>query len=460
MILTLMLLLAAIIPAGLAEEIPQDPFEEIIAEFKDGEVADPYQIVTKPARVTGWVNVRWAPSRKATILATYPAKTVLTVIAETPNWLQVEDEETDIVGFIHKSDTADPSDLKADRTITPTVTDSGKTNLGVIDINGAFSLQCKMADGYAIQHLKSTSDQMVALISSDDPQKPMLQLSVGFDEAYASVERLNDLDEEELAKLEKTFTDADPMVEISYGDTGLGTRLMIAHLNEDDTDFLDFMSIYKGYFVECVMVPSYEAEDKNLTEEQVAMCIEFLTEMDFVPAESTGAEDEISGRKYITNLVDYDPEANTVQAIVMHTVTLDEDTVNALKAGDTLEYGTVGDRIEIESLEKDEDGVITINNDITLVNYGGEYHIYFWELEYLEELTRLTLEIPDSLVVLDGIDQETGVVVDPPKELSVEEFKAMLASEEYPDFATDNVWVTFDDNGQMAAVERFFSPAQ
>ena len=36
----------------------------------------------------------------------------------------------------------------------------------------------------------------------------------------------------------------------------------------------------------------------------------------------------------------------------------------------------------------------------------------------------------------------------------------MLAAGGFPDFATDNNWVTFDENGEMVSVERFYSPAQ
>ena len=463
MIVVLMLMLAAIIPAGMAEEVQEyslDPFEEIYNEFMKSENVTPYTLVARPSRVTGWVDLRFAPSSYSPVMAVLPAKTEMTVLMETPNWLQVRDELTGGVGYVNRKFTAEAAEETVGITATPVVTENGKTNLGVIDINGAFSLQCKIADGYQIQLIKSSGDQVLAKVLPEDPMKPFLQLSVAFDEAYASVERLNDLSDEELAKLEKTFTDNDPMVQFSYSDTGLGTRLMIAHLSEDDLEYVDFLSIYKGYFVECALVPSLELEESKLTEEQIRMCIDFLTEMDFVPAEAAEAAQAVRDSMYITNLMDYNPEDNTVLAIVMHTVTLDEDTVKALKTGDSLEYGTLGDKVEIENIETLEDGTVLINDWITLENYGGEYHIYFYGLEYLEELTRLTLEVPDDLVVLDNIDQATGNPLDEPKTLTVEEFRAMLEAEEYPDFATDNVWVTFDADGQLAEVERVYSPAQ
>ena len=44
---------------------------------------------------------------------------------------------------------------------------------------------------------------------------------------------------------------------------------------------------------------------------------------------------------------------------------------------------------------------------------------------------------------------DTGELLENPVTYTVEEFKAMLASEIYPDFATDNTWVTFDEKGGM-----------
>ena len=44
-------------------------------------------------------------------------------------------------------------------------------------------------------------------------------------------------------------------VEITYGETGLGTKLLIARETGADTDFVDILSVYKGYLVEFNMTP-------------------------------------------------------------------------------------------------------------------------------------------------------------------------------------------------------------
>jgi len=455
--MVLALAVVLLIPAAMAEEagVSVDPFEEITEEFMSAKPVEPYTIVTKPTRVSGLVFMRWAPSKGALLEATYPAKQELKVLSETTNWLLVQDETSGAVGYLNKAYAAiEAGEKAADKPLNPTVVENGKTDLGIIDINGAFSLQCKMAEGYIIQPLKSTSEQMIALVVSEDPAKPVLMLCVAYDEAYAKVERMNDLDEEAFAVLEKTFTDMDPTVEISYGDTGLGTRLMIVRQSENGFDYLDFLSIYKGYFVECVMIASQTAEAKTLTEDQVQMCIDFLTDMDFVPAQEAKAPE---GR-WMANLTDYDAEAGTVKAELKHSLVADAAVVDALKVGDTLEFGQYSE--VIEELEKGEEGTLIINHGSELVNYGGEYHLYVNGYEYMEPFATLTLTIPDNLEFTDGIDPATGEMLDEPVQHTAEEFKTMLAAEEIPGFAVDNTYVTFNADGNWLSVEREYAPWQ
>ena len=96
-------------------------------------------------------------------------------------------------------------------------------------------------------------------------------LSIAFDEAYADVERLNDMDDEGLALLEQTFIDSDPEVEITYGETGYGTRVLVAKHDTEGEDYIDFFSIYRGYCVEFVLLPAKEG-DRDL------ICVIFYSE--------------------------------------------------------------------------------------------------------------------------------------------------------------------------------------
>ena len=74
-------------------------------------------------------------------------------------------------------------------------------------------------------------------------------------------------------------------VEITYRETGYGTKLLIARETGTDTDFVDILAIYKGYFIEFNMTPNPKAAVQTLTDQQVRMCIDFLTDVDFNPVQ-------------------------------------------------------------------------------------------------------------------------------------------------------------------------------
>jgi hypothetical protein len=47
---------------------------------------------------------------------------------------------------------------------------------------------------------------------------------------------------------------------------------------------VDILSVYKGYSIEFLMTPNPSAKNQTLTDAQTQMCIDFLSELDFVPA--------------------------------------------------------------------------------------------------------------------------------------------------------------------------------
>ena len=63
----------------------------------------PYIVTVRPTRASGWVYLRWLPSRNSEQMATFGANYQLTVIAELTDWYQVQDPATGKVGFVYKS---------------------------------------------------------------------------------------------------------------------------------------------------------------------------------------------------------------------------------------------------------------------------------------------------------------------------------------------------------------------
>ena len=71
-------------------------------EFKAGRRVTPYTVETRSARSSGFVNMRWAPHKKAELISSYKSGVTLEVIAELNDWRQVRDPATGAVGFIRQ----------------------------------------------------------------------------------------------------------------------------------------------------------------------------------------------------------------------------------------------------------------------------------------------------------------------------------------------------------------------
>lgn len=168
-----------------------------------------------------------------------------------------------------------------------------KTYLATVDMNGAFMLQCDLPEGYKLREIESTNANYVAMFTAGD-NRPLLTLSIAYNELYSNVARLNDLSAEDLARIEGTF-DLEEEVEITYTETSHGTKLMMVKEVKDAVDYVDFYSIYQGYEIEIVAIAM---DDAGLTDAQIQMIVNFLSELDFVPSESDAVPQPEGGKKF------------------------------------------------------------------------------------------------------------------------------------------------------------------
>ena len=241
-------------------------------------IAEPFYIAARPSRATGWVNFRIGPSTTTSRIRSLDGGKELIAIGETTNWYKARDPETDKVGYISKNYVT----KLAKKYVTET--SDGTQKLGTLNVNGAFDLSCKLPEGYSLQVVNMKGSKIVASVLPADMTRPQMYLSIAYDETYGAVERMNDLTAEDLAILEATYQDMN-QVEISYKETGHGTKLLIARETGSDTDFVDILAIYKGYFIEFNMTPNPKAATQTLTDAQIQMCVDFLTDLDFVPVQ-------------------------------------------------------------------------------------------------------------------------------------------------------------------------------
>lgn len=152
-----------------------------------------------------------------------------------------------------------------------------KTELGAVNVNGAYRIQGKIPEGYRLAILKQSSTAIVGMLLPGDETKPTVTISIAFSDDWADTERLNDVSEADLAEIEASFRTED-QVSIEYRETGFGSKVMVVTETNEKTDFVDVYGIYKGYEHEFVMTPGTEP----LSEKHIQMMIDFITEIDFV----------------------------------------------------------------------------------------------------------------------------------------------------------------------------------
>ena len=91
--------------------------------------------------------------------------------------------------------------------------------------------------------------------------------------------------EEQLQPIIDSFANDGDEVTISYTETAHGTKLLVARDSDGFVDIVAFITVYEGYMIEFDMTTGSQASGP-LTDEQIQMCIDFLSDLDFIPEEA------------------------------------------------------------------------------------------------------------------------------------------------------------------------------
>ncbi len=158
-----------------------------------------------------------------------------------------------------------------------------KEDYTIVSVNGVFNIRGLTPDGYRLTDINKTDTTIGAWFNTEDETKPSFVLVISFLEEYANTERLNDLTEEEM----KELVDDDPTLNEEFGvmETDYGTKVMILRSNQSEDDFACFVTIYKGYEVGLNLFPGTAGSGK-LTDDQISLAMQFLSDLEFVPAEA------------------------------------------------------------------------------------------------------------------------------------------------------------------------------
>ena len=152
--------------------------------------------------------------------------------------------------------------------------DAGKTELGTLNVGKAFSIRSRLPEGYTFMPITETELNMVGILSAGEG-RPMVTVSIAYNEEYAETERFNDVDEAVVEEIRESFREADAEVVFEDLETAFGTRL----LKVTGDGFVDIYTIYKSYELEFVMTGA------ELSDENVQKLVDFISEMDFVAVE-------------------------------------------------------------------------------------------------------------------------------------------------------------------------------
>lgn len=168
-----------------------------------------------------------------------------------------------------------------------------KESMGTVKVEEAFNIKCKMPEGYTLQLDEGLGDEthIVASAVSADESKPVVRVIIAYNDEYTTFNeetkektamRLNDVDEETLESIKESFITDGEMTDVTYEETetAYGTKLLVVKGLFMGEETVIVYTIYKSYEIE-IAVEAAKSAEGDLTDEQVKMITDFLSDMDF-----------------------------------------------------------------------------------------------------------------------------------------------------------------------------------
>ncbi len=182
----------------------------------------------------------------------------------------------------------------------------------------------------------------------------------------------------------------------------------------------------------------------------------------------------LAHREVLANITDYDTSRGDMQVTLLEPVMYSAESIRALAVGDVIVMD--GYEYTVENLSFDQDGAFCYINeyedgapcDLMLYMENPAAGTYRPLLEGDERIVQpvgtLTLHLPDSIVLLDYIDPETGEPLDMPAMNDVywlvSKLLAAQRGEDAVGFAACNTYILFDEYEQPCVVRRIYVPWQ
>ena len=147
----------------------------------------------------------------------------------------------------------------------------------VVEFRDRIQLEGSLPDGYSYSLREQTELTLKGVIESGDSSAPALEIFIGFNDSFAEVESLDNLDRESLESVKRGFSEEDDVAFDVYT-TSPGDKLLV--VRENNGRFLDLYTVCLGYEIELTLYP---ADGQSLTDAQISRFLELIRTMDIVP---------------------------------------------------------------------------------------------------------------------------------------------------------------------------------
>lgn len=141
-----------------------------------------------------------------------------------------------------------------------------------IELTEEINIQLELPEGYIVEKVRQDS-ALYAAITTEEEGKPQFLFSI----AYADLvdgPTPGELTEEdiELAKQMVSIDFANPTFDVNA--TGEGTKFLVINENDAESDYVQMITNYQGYFVQMYIV---SVEGMDVTDADIDLALEILT---------------------------------------------------------------------------------------------------------------------------------------------------------------------------------------
>lgn len=186
--------------------------------------------------------------------------------------------------------------------------------------------------------------------------------------------------------------------------------------------------------------------------------------------------DQLAGKTVLVTVGEYEDTENLLTLTVLEKLRFAAEAVEGLRPGDALNLD--GELLVVREIEPMTNGFLLGDDGGFLLGdeggldegsvwlkkgedgdyEAGRYSDFLWR-----QVGSAPLAVAKDAQFLDGINPEDGEMLESPTRHSVEEFLRIKSEEEergYPGFGCRNVRATFNAEGEIASLERFYVPWQ